>query len=929
MSSKFQVYFTKTPEKENPITPASLAKRLWDYLKKVFWYAKAQIVKRRKSYRSMFVISVVMLSFVFTNLILNEARLMGAISSNLGGTHHIMFYGITEKQAEGAADHRLIKDSLIIPVIASFESSVDSSTVGKVAVLTDEIREFMQIGITHGSLPEDNEIIVPRGIYSCHSFLILGKEQDMYFSNIDFIYRPMSLSGLYNSTDEETPYVFVNEKTGAEIRKATGNDVSYDVYLTISVETDRSAATLAGEIIKKNKIRNTEEQAVNTEESDERSIYRDYINPDAASYRSRNELDINRIFSFAGVVIAALIMASFMTNYTERHISEYGILASYGAKRRHLFGVVIGQVLFITVLSLIPVLLISMGVAWLYTEQYNLARLESNLPVIMRIPQGILITYAIRYVLLLCFLCFLTMNRMMSQFPYPMVRGNTAEKMPFIRNSSKWLEKAKDKVRHIAFLQSMRLVKRHIIPATATSVICVLFSAFIVYNFAQTSYFTGEADIYGNKSFDGYDGCISSIGSADYEDGFWRGYITAEDMEYLTSLDGVKAAGGIRSVFKFSRYGSYFGGTVELFVEEAKAAITKDSKQIFDNSRANYHYFTEESQQKYDEYLTNGYPASFTPYYCDESLLPFLVEKVLDGDTGKLYTEANTVIIVDNAWADNDAHYHAGDTVKIREDKNSEPIDMTVAAIISGNYVQNLDAAIVNGSLIMSPETGENVDGFPADLRRSVYFAYDDDLSDEDYQALCDEISDDINLIRYDVTFYETERLKATKMASLENGMTAIFFAMLYIAMCVLDYYHSNESILAQRKEFCTLRQMGASEKDIKKTTRTSVYAGQLLSIGITMVLAIAGILLVNGWCANLANMYRLNFEGNEQVLRQMLDMVHEMQVTYFSLIGILFALAIPLHGLAFLTSIAGTVLPTKRILSENIAQTLKGSAEI
>ncbi len=934
MSSKFQVYFTKAPERENPITLSYLMKLLLGYFKKVFWYAKAQILRRKRSYRSMFVVSIVMLSFVFINLILNEAHILSSISAVPGGAHHIMFYGVSEQQAKGAAGHRLIKDSIIIPVIATMESSVDSSTVGKVAVLTDDVIRFMQIGVTHGNLPEDNEIIVPRNIYSRHSFLILGKEQDMYFDSAEFIYRSMSLGGLYNCTDEESPYVFVNEKTGAEIQEATGNEVVYDVFLTITVESDRSAATLAGEIIHAQKILDTEVQAVNRDADTERRMYRDFINIEAAGYRVRNELDENRVASMGGVVIAALIMASFMTNYTERHVSEYGILAAYGAKRRHLFGVVIGQVLFITVLSMIPVVLISMGAAWLYTEQYNAARLEFNLPVIMQIPQGNLVKYAIWYILILTFLCSLTMKKMLSQFPYPMVRGSTAAKIPFVRNSSRFLEKAKDKVRHAAFLQSIRQVKRQIIPALATSVICIVCAAFVGNNLILTGFIDEyAAHLYTKTHFAGYDGYMGAADTAGYEDGFWRGYVHVDDLELLASLDGVKAVGGIRTGIRVEEYGetAYLlnDNQIEMLVTEDRSDITDDAYRTFYSATHVHESDSYEARAHYREILENGAYAKFTPYYCDPALLPFLVERTLDGDVNRLYTEENGIIIVDNAWKNDDSHYHAGDTLRIRKNADAESIEVTVCAVISGNYVEGLDVAMVNGCVILSAETGEKVDGFPAELRKGVYFTFDDGLTDAEYQALCDEISNNVSLIRYKTTFYETERLQATKMETLENAVTAAFFVMLYVAMCVLDYYHSSENILAQRKEFCTLRQMGASEKAIKKTTRTDLYVGQLLSIGITVALAIVAILCINGYCANLANMYRFDFAGDKQVLAQMLAMVKDMQVTYCTMTGLLLLGTIPLHGLALLTAVAGTVLPTRQILKENIAQTLKGSAEL
>lgn len=926
MKDKFVVHLTKMPQKNNEITLTYLIHLLLGYFKKVFWYAKAQIVKRRRSYRSMFLLSIIMLSFVFINLILNEARIMGALSNRFGGVHHVSFLGIDGTQAKGAAEHKKVVKSLIIPVIATLESSVDSTTVGKVAVLTDEAAEFMQVGITHGILPGDNEIIVPRHIYSNHNFLILGKEQDMYFDAAKFVYRSMTMSGIYSSTDSNSPYLFVNEKTGEEIKQACGNKVTFDVFLVLDYASDRNAAKVAGDIIRKYDIHDTEEQRIDKDDTTERGRYRDYVNIGAANYRFSDGMDINRLASYPAVVIAALIMASFMTNYTERHISEYGVLASYGAKRRHLFGVVIGQVLFITILSMIPVLLLSLGVSWIYVRQYNLARLESNLPAVMSLPTGTIFRFALLYIVILCLICSVTMNRMLSQFPYPMVRGSTDSKIPFVKKSSEWIEKVKDKVRHISVLQSLRTIRRSIIPALATSIICIVCAGFIGYNFLQVLYYQNRADEYADKQFDGR---MSAIWGAGYEDGFWRGFINAEDIAYVHTLDGVKAAGGLRSKIEISDSGLLLSGrgTFEILVDEAHAAITDDSDSKFRTA----HHLSDEApkdmKREYEQILKNGYMTPFQPYYCDEDILSYLYLSVLEGNVHDIYTVPNSIILVDNTWTDDAAHYHAGDIITVRGEKSGR-IEMTVAAIVTGNHLKDLYLTMSNGCAIMSPETGERMDGFPADLRTGVYFQYDSSLTDEEYQTLSDEIADNVNIIRYDVEFYHTQRLKATKMATLENTMTGVFFAMLYIAMCVLDYYHSNESILAQRKEFCTLRQIGARERDIRKTTRMSVYAGQVLSLGFTIVLAFLGAAIVSGYCANLSNTYRMTLPEGE-TLRLMLEMVREAQRQLFRIIAAVFTLSLPLHILAMLTAVAGTILPTKRILSENIAQTLKGDAEL
>ncbi len=933
MKDKFVLQFTKRPESDRDLSLGALLRLLRAYFRKVFTYAGAQIRRRRHSYRSMIVVSVVLLTFVFTNLILNEARIMAELSQDYGGIHHVVFLGVDGAAAKGAVSHDAVKDSIIIPVIAELESSVDTSTVGKVAVLTEEIASFMQVGMTHGDLPGDDEIIVPRNLYSVHDFLILGEKQDMFFESDTMAYEYMSLGGLYSCTDENSPYVFVNEATGEKIKAATGHSVTFDVNMTLKIASDRNAAKVAGEIIRQYGLRDTAEQQLVTNAGDERTLYRDYINEGAATHRDKNSVDINSIASMAAVVIAALIMASFLTDYTERHIAEYGILAAYGAKRSHLLGVVMGQVLFVTLLSLLPVLLLSFGGAYLYNYLYNQARLASSLPRLVTIPLGALAGAAVWYVVLLCFFCVLTMGRMLSQLPYPMLRGMTGGKLPFVRRSSALLMRVRDKVRHIALLQSLRLVKRNVIPSIATSLICVVCAIFLGAGVMSLPLLNAEALTLGNRSFDGD---VAAVDSAFAEDGIWHGFVSAAAVEILASFDGVSTVGGLRTQISSDEYGSV--DRFELVIDEAHAACSDyASTQYYSARHPNYDLpadILEEQLAWYEDVLRYGVGVRYTPYYCDRTLLPYLYRDVWEGDPNDIYTVPNSVILVENNEAAyrkrtaDGSQYHVGDRIAVRI-ADDRQVDLTVVAVVSGNYMTDFGITISENCVILSAETGEVLDGFPATLRQRVYFMYDDDLTDEEYADLSERIGGQADMVRYDVTFYATERLRATRMAELEGAVTAVFFLMLYVSMCVLDYYHASESILSQRREFCPLRQMGARKRAVYKTTRTSVYAGQFIAFGVTLALAFVAFLAVNGYCANLSNMYRMNFEGRPDVLAEMLALVRELQRLAYEAIGGILLLSIPLHGLAFLTAILGTVLPTRRIMKENIAAVLKGSAEI
>ncbi len=872
-------------EGEGRLSFKSMLRSAGAYLRRIFWYSRFMLMRRHRSYRSMFAVSLVILTFVFTNLILNEARILGTLSSSFGGTHHVMFLGLDGEEAKTAAEHEGVKDCIIVPVIAKLESSAESATVGKLAVLTEEIADFMQVGITHGTRSTDNGILLPRNLYAAHPYLRLGTEQDMFFESDRLICRRMSLDGLYSCTDSESPYIFVNETTGEAIKAETGHTVTFDVYLTLKIDSDRNAAKVAGEIIRRCGIRDSDAQQINAESGDERRVYADYINVGAASYRYRNGLDINRAASAVGLIIGAVIMASFMTSHTMRHMGEYGVLAAYGAGRRHLFGTVMTQTLFVTVLSLVPVLLLSMGGASVYEKLYNSARLADALPVIMGIPRGTMLSHAVWYLLLLTFVSYLSLGKALAAFPAPMIRGTAGERIPFVSRSSRFLERTRDKVGHIALLQALRKVKGDILPAIAASVICVLCAAFLGYNIVSVTLWNGKADDYGANLLDGTLIPITQAGESDLS---FRGYITEEAMARLASFDGVKTVGGLRTEMKVTDSGQvYFGmGT----------------------------------------FRGEGTESIFIPYYCDQAILPYLYETVTAGDPTAIFTDPHSLILVDNT-PQNGSPYTVGDTLTVVTDTARE--EMRVAAVVTGGYLPDLDLNMTDGCMILSNEAGEMLDGFPHTMRKTVYFTFDDTLTEEEVTDLCRRIREDTDLLRYQVSFTRTSQRNAAKMARLENGTTAVFFGMLYFALCVLDYYNSKERIYAERKAFCTLRQLGAREKDIRRTTGLSVLPAQLLSLGVTAAIAFFAVIVVLWYTTNLANMYRMSFEGRPDILERMLAMVREMRRTYFGMIGGVTLLSLPFHLLAALTAHLGTVLPTRHILRENIAETLKGGGDV
>lgn len=937
MKDRFYVQFTKS-------------KRQWDlsdlwhtasqYLKKVFFYAGAQIRRRKKSYRAMFVVSIVMLSFIFTNLLLNEARILGDLANQSTGSYHVFFLSVDGTQAKGAVEDKRVKESLILPVIARLESSTDASEVGKVAVLTEEAIRFLHIDPSFGSLPGDDEILVPKQLYGFHTFLELGEEQELYFTGgSKYVLRPMTVSGLYENKDSRTGYVFVNEATGEKLAEACGYQTTFDVYLTLKYSSDRNAGRVAHDLVQNYGIRSSETQKV-LEGGAEWQQYQNYINRETANYRFTNGSDLNSLIIYPAIVLAALIMASFMNSYTERHLMEYGVLASYGAKRRHLFGVILGQVLYITALSLVPVLLVSIGVVVIYALVRNAYAYGSFGSVSVGLPIGRLFLCALLYVLALVLISYLMTRRLLSQQVYPMIRGAIGGKGPVVRRSSARLSKVKDKIRWLSFLQSLRTIRHSLVTALATSLICGVIALFVGYNLLmQAADYQSERQSYEDQLFSGV---VRAIDGASYVDGYFRGFVSEKDREALASTDGVVMAGGFRNSAQWQEDGSVYLPSyavpqdVRVLVDETHSLVTDEVFQFFSNAKRyieQYANQVDDHRRELERQVKAGYEASFAPYYCDESMLPYLCGETLEGRIEDLFALPDRVILVVDDWADDEAHYHAGDVLAVSGEKEGGEVtrlELTVAAVVKGTFLEIGGSNLVmdGGSLLMTPETGEKLDGFPAELYTKVFFRLDPTLAGEERKEAEARVLNGASQIRYDVSLYSNSLLQVNRLSALDNGTMWVFFAALYLTLCVFDYYHASESILSQRREYCTLRQIGVKEKDLYKTTRCSVYAGQLLSVVFTFVFMVAAC-CINAWTsANTANYYRMLIH-DPAFLEEMLAKVMAQQTTNFFMIFGVMAIALVIHVLAAMTAVAGTIPPTRQLLKENIAATLKGDAEI
>ena len=330
--------------------------------RKTFFYSSRQIRRRWRTYVSVFVTSVVLLTLVMTALELFQSYYLGSVERASTGTHHIAFLDQLYDYSEEIAENRTVKSAYAVPSTSKLASSVDSSTPGKVVVETDGIDSLLGVRYVWGHAPGDGEIAVSLDLYRSVNYLTAGEVNDLFFKATDMTYHPLTVSGIFTISGVGSGYVFVTQKTADLIDRETGAAVKFDNYIQVKHATERYAAKTADSLYTSLRMIPTESQQRRDAARGVQSLvnrYADYLNLTYIENQERYAATPVSLYVLPVILIAALILASFMANWSAAHAPEFGILSAIGANRAHLCAIAAGQILVITLIAAPPVVLAS------------------------------------------------------------------------------------------------------------------------------------------------------------------------------------------------------------------------------------------------------------------------------------------------------------------------------------------------------------------------------------------------------------------------------------------------------------------------------------------------------------------------------------------------------------------------------------------
>jgi hypothetical protein len=175
------------------------------------------------------------------------------------------------------------------------------------------------------------------------------------------------------------------------------------------------------------------------------------------------------------VAAAAMILAMFMTGWTAANAPEFGILGAIGAARRDLCAVSAGQIFLITLISSPPVVLFSALLSNVYISAYN--RFTEDVGFVFVLPWLNLFKCAVRFCVLATLFTYLGIAALTREAPFVLISGSWRGRMPYVRKSSRALERVKDKVARLALLQTVRQIRGEVVHA----LICAALSFILGY----------------------------------------------------------------------------------------------------------------------------------------------------------------------------------------------------------------------------------------------------------------------------------------------------------------------------------------------------------------------------------------------------------------------------------------------------------------
>lgn len=875
-------------------------------LRRLFFYSSRQLYRRRRSYRSIFLTSVVLLTLVMTFLEMMEAYSLRNIELTKNGYHHAVFREQYNDYADDFRENRKVRTAFSVPYTSRMTSSDDTSVPARIVVCSEEIAEYLDVNYIWGSPPEDGEIAVPANVYRSYGYLTAGEVNDLYFTASDMTYFPLRISGIFEYNNHSAGYAFVTEATAAAIDAETGAAEKFDTYITCKNPSNRYVAQVVENLVKEYRIGGTAEQARRgTEKStilNRHRIWADYINLDYLGTVLVQDVTPTVLLSMPIILIAALMMASFMTNWTARNSPEYGILGAIGANRRHLCTLAAGQILLISAAASVPVILFSAVISNAYIRVYNMS--VTDVGFMFRIPWGNLIQAALWFDVFSCLFTYIGISGLTLQAPFVLISGSYRSNLPFIKISSQKLETSRHKVFHISLLRSLREIRMQILPAVITSLVCIVCGAFLVFQVVLHMISVGQLEVYGQYC---YDACVQKAVRVDNLRECAP--FDREAVEMIESFDMVEPGGIYTSVPAKRDYHSsgYTGTGACLFLPE-DCTVLSDNPSVVRNSG-----------------YGNGYAVHAV--ICDSGTLPLLHTDAWEGDPADILTTENSIVLITDAPPD----VHAGDSLMMAgqyEYSNytdngkltEEPVRFTVAAVASGSEQYREVTATRAGTVLMSEESAVNLGLINEGEYERYFFNFKEGTSMEEQLAFYDVLRNTPKFLRYDHELYSLETESVRRLRIANTALLFLFFFMVFFSLCTMTCVDSSLRIEKTKNELAVLRQVGAKDKEIYRTTRTYFIVTAVLALVLTTVLFLIVYYVGIGKMNQEINIQIDRFHPLEETVARWRERVRVTKLIMLSV----YAASLPMHLLAYISALLGTVLPTRRALKETITDGIR-----
>lgn len=889
--------------------------RIKKLLLRLFFYSSRQLRRRKRSYLSIFATSVVLLALVMTFLEMMESLYLRGLEIDKNGYHHLLIReSTTDYSAEIAEDSR-IESAWAIPYTSLLASSDDASAPARVVVPTEEIYEKLDVRYVWGSAPGDGEIAVSTELYNAYAYLTAGEENELYFKATEMTYFPLTVSGIFEVNDEDAGYVFVTQSTADAIDRETRAKVKYDLYFRAKYASDRSVPELADYFFRELRLSESQWQKLKPlKEIDQKQTkwhqyevkYEEYVNNGyLEDLESQGAIPLIAI-SMPVIVIAALMMATFMANWVTSNSEEYGILGAIGANRRQICTISSGQILLIGMIAAIPVVLLSAAVSNIYISTFNSAS-GTDVDYIFAVPWLKLIEASLWWCVLSCFFSYIGIARITMELPFVLISGQAKYKIPYVARSSDRLKKAKDKILSLSLLKAKRNLKSRIIIAVITSLICIVCGVFLTILIMYRGAASSGIALYQKLSAD------ISVSEKEEFNSYGRDVPLTEDLAAKLAEQPLIAEVGLYD---------------KVSANDFSMGAERRLMEVGDTLYQHYPFIQNDSAS--DGYLSE------TVITLDRTAMDMASFAVMEGDPYRIFEDPACVVATISEHAGNPPK--VGDKITVsgtqkvvmREGKSeygtytyrdvyhTESHEYTVCAVVIpiGEYQ---DLRIPAFSYIMSDE-GRQLCGLEGGQWSKILGWFTEDAAKEELRPMYESLLVSPAFLRYDITTPKVQSEYEEKIQLATTVMLCFFFAMLYISFCTSTYTDSFLKVTKERREIAILRQIGADDRQIHKSVRAETYPTIVLAlcISLAVLLLVPTIYIMTDVASTRALADYAHF--SEEVTEQLVGEIIQRGLILY----LLFLPSIPMHIISAGVTVLGAYLPTGRILKDTIAEGIR-----